>query len=199
MYDPSEIEPRILEFWKKNKIYEKAKKRNVGKKKFYYLDGPPYTSGRIHLGHAWGKALRDSIMRFKRMSGFDVWSRPGFDMHGLPTEHKVEEKFGIKHKDEIVKFGIARFVNECEKLSIENMNQMITDFKRIGVWMDWHSPYMSITKDFINGVWWLIFTAWKNKRLYEGMRTMQWCSHCATALAKHECEYKTVKEEKIAP
>jgi len=131
------------------------------------------------------------------MSGFDVWSRPGFDMHGLPTEHKVEEKFGIKHKDEIVKFGIARFVNECEKLSIENMNQMITDFKRIGVWMDWHSPYMSITKDFINGVWWLIFTAWKNKRLYEGMRTMQWCSHCATALAKHECEYRNIKEDSI--
>ncbi len=197
MYDPNEIEPRISNFWEKNKIYEKAKKQNLGKKVFYYLDGPPYTSGRVHLGHAWGKSLRDAVIRFKRMQGFDVWDRPGFDMHGLPTEHKVEEKFGIKHKDEIVKFGVARFVNECEKLSLENMNQMIADFKRLGVWMSWSSPYMSITKDFISGVWWLISMAHKNKRLYEGMRTMQWCSHCATALAKHECEYKNIKEESI--
>ena len=108
-YEPNAIEPEILKFWETQKIYQKAKEKNKGKKSYYFLDGPPYTSGRIHLGQAWNKALKDSVLRFKRMAGFDVWDRAGYDMHGLPTEHRAEEKLGIKNKDEIPKFGIEKF------------------------------------------------------------------------------------------
>jgi len=72
-YDPVNSEPEILEFWKKNSIYEKAKEKNRGKKKFYFLDGPPYTSGKVHLGTAWNKALKDSALRYKRMKGFNIF------------------------------------------------------------------------------------------------------------------------------
>jgi len=197
-YDAKKVESEVLEFWKKNRIYEKVKEKNKGNEKFYYLDGPPYTTGAIHIGHAWGKALRDSIMRFKRMQGFDVWDRPGFDMHGLPIEVAVEKKLGINDKKQITQeFGLNKFIEECKKFALEQMYPMIRDFKRIGVWMDWDNPYMTITNDYIEGAWWALKRAGERKLLYEGLKTMTWCPRCATALAKHELEYKTITEKSV--
>src|SRR3989338_1873807 len=163
-YNPLEIEKEILGFWEKNKIYEKAKSQNKGKKSYYFLDGPPYTSGKIHLGIAWNKALKDSVLRYKRMQGFDVWDRAGYDMHGLPTENKTMDKLKLKTKEDIPKFGVERFIKECKKLSIENMEMMNNDFTRLGVWMDFKNPYKSIENSFMEGEWWLIKKAHENKR-----------------------------------
>ncbi len=197
-YEPTKMEEEILEFWSKNKTYEKVVEKNKNGKKFYYLDGPPYTTGAIHIGHAWGKALRDSIMRFKRMQGFNVWDRPGFDMHGLPIEVSVEKKLGITDKKQIVnELGLSNFIKECKNFALEQMYPMIKDFKRIGVWMDWDNPYMTITNDYIEGAWWALKRAGERKLLYEGLKTMTWCPRCATALAKHELEYKTVTEKSV--
>ncbi len=195
-HDALKIEPEIMAFWEKNRIYQKAKENAKGEK-FYFLDGPPYTSGKVHIGTAWNKALKDMVLRFKRMNGFRVWDRAGYDMQGLPTEHKVEEKFGIKHKEEIPKFGVEKFVKECRKLSMENLVLMNADFKRLGVWMDFENAYKSIDNSFIEGEWWLIKKAHENKRLYEGEKVMHWCPHCATALAKHELEYKNIEDDSI--
>ncbi|MBI2652413.1 isoleucine--tRNA ligase [Candidatus Woesearchaeota archaeon] len=196
-YEPTKLEPEILEFWKKHRIYEKAKEKNKGKKKFYFLDGPPYTSGKVHLGTAWNKALKDSILRYKRMQGYDVWDRAGYDMHGMPTEQAVEQNLGLKHKDEIPVYGIANFVNACRELAITNMLSMNEDFKRIGTWMDFGNAYQSIQNTYMEGEWWLIKKAYENGRLYEGEKTMHWCASCATALAKHELEYENVTDDSI--
>ena len=91
-YEPLKQEPEILKFWKDRRIYEKAKEKGRGKKKFYFLDGPPYTSGKVHLGTAWNKSLKDMILRYKRMQGLEVLDRAGYDMHGLPTENAVEKE-----------------------------------------------------------------------------------------------------------
>ena len=88
----------ILKFWEKSKIYEQIKKASKGKKKFYFLDGPPYASGHIHMGTALNKTLKDFYIRFWRMYGFDVWDQPGYDTHGLPIEQKVESLLKIKSK-----------------------------------------------------------------------------------------------------
>ncbi len=196
-YDPLKQEPEILEFWKEKKIYEKANEKNKGKKKFYFLDGPPYTSGKVHLGTAWNKSLKDSILRYKRMQGFDVLDRAGYDMHGLPTENAAEKELGIKKKDDIKKFGVAKFVKACKDLSIRNMNIMSSDFRRLGVWMDFDNAYQSVKKEFIDGEWWLVKKAHEKKRLYEGLRSMAWDWEHQTALAKHELEYKDVKDKSI--
>ena len=82
-YDAVNQEPEIMAFWKNHSIYEKAKKKNAGKQKFYFLDST-YTSGKVHLGTAWNKSLKDCVLRYKRMKGFDAWDRAGYDMHGLP-------------------------------------------------------------------------------------------------------------------
>ncbi|MBW2976446.1 isoleucine--tRNA ligase [Candidatus Woesearchaeota archaeon] len=196
-YEPLMQEPEILKFWKDKKIYEKSKERNKGKKKFYFLDGPPYTSGKVHLGTAWNKSLKDMVLRHKRMQGFDVWDRAGYDMHGMPTEQGTEKKLGIKTKDEIPKFGVSKFVNACREFALENMRAMNKDFIRIGAWMDFENAYQSVKNEYMEGEWWLIKKAYENGRLYEGEKTMHWCSKCATSLAKHELVYKNVKDPSI--
>src|SRR3989344_894500 len=155
-YDPKEVEESILEFWRANKIYQKSNSKNKNGKDWYFLDGPPYTSGRMHIGLAWNKSLKDCVLRYKRMGGFNVYDRAGYDMHGLPTENKVQERLGITHKDEIPRFGIAKFVKECKNLAIENMELMNKDFTRLGVWMYFENAYTPITNEFIEGEWWLI-------------------------------------------
>ena len=192
-----EIEPEILAFWKKKKVYEKAKEKNKGKKAFYFLDGPPYTSGKVHIGTAWNKSLKDCFLRYKRMAGFDVWDRAGYDMHGVPTEQGVQREKGLKTKDDIIKYGVSKFVKDCKDFSIKNMEAMNKDFKRLGVWMGFENAYKSVDSSYIEGEWWLIKKAYDNKRLYKGKKTMHWCAKCGTALAKHELEYKNVTDESI--
>jgi len=198
VYNPQKLEPEILEFWDKKEIYKKIKEKTKKSKKFYFVDGPPYTTGAIHVGHAWNKSLKDSFLRIKRMQGFNVHDQPGFDMHGLPIEVQVEKKLGFEDKREIIsKLGIARFIEECEKYAIEQMYPMIKDFKRIGVWMDWDNPYLTIKNEYIEGTWYALKKAHENGFLYEGKKAMTWCPRCATALAKHELEYETVKDDSI--
>lgn len=197
MYDFNQAEQEITEYWKKKKVLETLRKRNKGKNKFYFLDGPPYTSGKIHLGTAWNQVLKDEILRYKRMNGFDVWDRGGYDMHGLPTENAVQKKLGIKEKTEIETFGVDKFVSECKKFSLEMLNQMNKEFDRLAVTLNHEDPYMPITSEFIEGEWWLIKKAYEKGRLYKGKKVVTWCQNCETALAKHELEYENVTEDSI--
>ncbi len=196
-YNPKEIETSVFKYWKDRKIYEKCKQKNKGKKKFYFLDGPPYTSGHIHIGTAWNKVLKDVVLRYKRMSNFDVWDRAGYDMHGLPIENRVMDQLGFKTKDDIEKYGVEKFIKECKKFALNAMKDMSKEFKELAVWMDFDNAYMPITKGFISNVWFLIKKAHEKSRLYKGKKTMHWCPKCATALAKHELVYKKVKETSI--
>ena len=122
-YDARKTEKEILDFWKENNIVKKVKE-NASGKDYYFLDGPPYTSGYVHIGTAWNKALKDCILRYKRSRGLKVWDRAGYDMHGLPTAHAVEKKLKLNGKEDIIKFGVDKFVAECKKLCIDNMKIM---------------------------------------------------------------------------
>ncbi len=190
-------EEKILHYWNTNKVTEHLRKRNKSGEPFYFLDGPPYTSGRIHLGHAWNKTLKDMVPRYKRMQGFDVWDRAGFDMHGLPTEHKVMAKFHLKNKHDIEKFGYDKFSKECYKFCTEMMHAMIIDFKRIGVTLDFSDPDQPIKSKRIEKVWGFIKKAHDNERLYLGKRSLHWDPKDGSALAKHELEYKDITDTSI--
>ncbi len=191
-------EEEILKYWEENKIYKKWVERLKNRPKFYYLDGPPYANGQIHLGHAWGKALRDMVMRFKRKKGFDVYDRPGFDMHGLPIEKKVEQKLNLEDKTEIgKKVSVEEFIKECKEFSLEMAKKMIEDFKRLGVFMNWENPYYSITNEFIANAWFGLKKAYEKGLIYEGETVNYYCEHCVTVLAKHELEYKEREDPSI--
>jgi len=196
-YAPQEMEPKILDFWQKEKVVEKLRERNKEGKKFYFLQGPPYTSGRIHCGQAWNHALKDMVLRYKRSQGFNVWDRNGYDMHGLPTEHKVMAKHNLKTKEDIEKFGLERFANECLSFSTEMAGHMDNDLKRLGYTLDFTDPYLPVTTGFMEGCWHLVKKAEEKKRLYLGKRTLSWCASCETALAKHECDYKEITDNSI--
>ena len=113
-YNPLKQELEIIEFWNKHNIYKKAKDKVKRKKPFYFLQGPPYTSGSFHIAHAWNNSLKDQVLRYKRMKGFDVWDRAGWDMHGLPTANLAMKKLNMKSKDEIPKYGVDKFIKKCK-------------------------------------------------------------------------------------
>jgi isoleucyl-tRNA synthetase len=197
MYNHKEVEREIAEFWEKNEIYQKNKEKNKNKKPFYFLQGPPYTSGDLHLGQALNNSLKDAILRFKRMRGFDVWDRAGYDMHGIPISAKVQKKLNLNSKEEIEKFGIDKFNKECMSWSTEKAKKMDEDLQKMGIWFDYSDPYYTLDEEWIQSTWLLVKKAEEKKRLYEGEKTMSWCAHCETALAKHECEYKTIIDKSI--
>ncbi|MFH1802964.1 MAG: isoleucine--tRNA ligase [archaeon] len=197
MLDFHKVEKDVLEFWEKEKIYEKVKKKNSKGKKFYFLQGPPYTSGKLHIGQAWNNTMKDMALRYKRMQGFDVWDRGGYDMHGLPTENAVQKKMGFKNKDEIEKHGVEKFIKECINFSVEYAGYMDEDLWKMGVWLDHKNAYKPLTKDYVSGEWFFFKRAQEQGRLYKGKKVMHWDAETETSLAKHELEYKTVKEESV--
>ncbi len=196
-YNPKESEKQLVSFWEDSKITDKINLRNKHGKNFYFLQGPPYTSGNIHCGHAWNHALKDMVLRYKRMQGFNVLARAGYDVHGLPTEHKVQAKFGLKQKEDIEAYGLDKFATECVNWTNEKSAKMTEDLKQLGITLDFTDPYLPITEDYFDSVWYLIKQADNKKHLYLGEKTISWCASCATALAKHEQEYKEVRENSI--
>src|SRR5690606_13991464 len=154
-YNSKVLEEEIQKFWKENRIYEKTNKLRENHKRYSFLDGPPYCSGRIHLGTAWNKIIKDTYLRFKSMSGFNVRRQAGWDTHGLPIEHKVEGIMGIKSKKDIEnEIVIAKFVEECREFAIENKSLMTQQFKMLGVWMDWDNPYVTFETSYMESCWW---------------------------------------------
>ncbi len=197
MYDFKAKEEEVLKFWSNNSTYKKAKLKNKKGKKFYFLQGPPYTSGNLHVGTAWNNCLKDMVMRYKRMSGFKVWDRAGYDTHGLPTENRVRKKFNLKYKEDIHKFGVVKFIQECRKIAEEGAKAMSDSLWDLGVWMDFEDPYMTLSNDYIEGEWFFIKKAWEQGRIYKDKKIIHWCSDCETGLAKHELEYKNVQDDSI--
>ena len=154
MYEANKIEEEVLQFWKDNNIYKKVRDKNKGNKPFYFLQGPPYTSGKLHMGHAWNNSLKDLVLRYKNMKGLHVWDRAGYDMHGIPTAAKVQEKLGLKTKESILKYGMGKFIKECMEFSKNHAKVMNDDLFRLGIWMDYKNAYMPIEEDWMESVWW---------------------------------------------
>ena len=196
-YNHLELEPEIQEYWNSNKILEKLREKNKEGKKWTFLQGPPYTSGKVHLGTAWNTALKDFALRYKRSQGFNVWDRNGYDVHGLPTAHKVMAKHDLKTKEDIEKFGLDKFMKACKEHALEMGEDMTRVFQRLGVTLDYSDSYMALKNDYMEGEWWVIKQAFMKNRLYQGKKVMTWCQHCETAVAKHETEYKNVNEKSI--
>jgi len=188
-YDPKSLEKDVQSFWEKEKIYGKTKKLRSKGEDYYFIDGPPYTSGSIHLGTAWNKILKDFVIRYRRMNNYNVRDQPGFDMHGLPIEVQVEKELGIKNKKEIEDYGVEKFVSKCREFAIKHQKKMTGEFKALGVWMDWHNPYLTITNDYILSAWWTLKKAYDKKLLIQSERVLGWCPRCETALAEAEIEY----------
>ncbi len=197
-YNPKILEKEIQDFWSYETIYEKIQKMRENNPKYSFLDGPPYCSGRIHLGTAWNKIIKDTFLRFKSMSGFNVRRQAGWDTHGLPIEHKVEGIMNIKSKKEIEdRIGIDVFVKKCREFAIENKSIMTQQFKMLGVWMDWDNPYVTFDTGYMESCWWTLQKAHQKDLLIKDLRVITWCPRCETALAMAEIDYENKDDPSI--
>ena len=196
-YVPVELEKQVRDFWTRAKVYAKTVAARSKAEDFYFVDGPPYTTGAIHLGQVLNKTIKDCVVRWHRMRGYNVRDQPGYDMHGLPIEVQVEKTLGITNKKEIEDFGIEKFVNTCRDFSLDLLRKMNGQFAELGVWLDWDRPYMTIRNEYIEAAWWTFKRAHERGLLYEALRSLQWCSRCETALAEAEVEYSDETDPSI--
>ncbi|MCD6301843.1 MAG: isoleucine--tRNA ligase [Staphylothermus sp.] len=199
-YNQFKVEEWVKKFWEENEVYRLVKEKSLKSPvKFNFIDGPPYPSGDVpHIGTAWNKTLKDVVLRYKRMRGYNVFDIPGYDCHGLPIEVKVEQKLGIKVKREIEeRLGVDRFVNECKKLALTNLQSLTKWFKEIGVFMDWENPYLTLKDEYIEAGWWLIKKADEQGLLEREQRVVYWCPRCSTTLAEYEVEYHELIDPSI--
>ena len=179
-------EPERLKVWRENNVYEMVRKKNAGHDKFVLHDGPPYANGPIHIGHAMNKVSKDIINRYWMMQGRDVPYVPGWDCHGQPIEHKVEEKVGTKKFNEM---PAAEIREMCNKFAVENIELQKSGFRRLGVLGDWDHPYLTLYHQH-DAADIEVFKAMFDKgMIYRGHKPVHWCKHCHTALAEAEIEY----------
>jgi isoleucyl-tRNA synthetase len=188
-FNAKEIEREVQEFWRTHDTYQTVKQYRSAGKPFFFVDGPPYTTGHIHIGTAWNKIIKDSILRYHRMNGRNVIDRAGYDMHGLPIEVKVEQALGFKSKKDIEKYGIGKFIEKCREFASENKLLMDDQFANLGVWLDFKNAYQTIKPEYIEAAWWTLAKAQEKGMLERGHRVVNWCPRCETAIADAEVEY----------
>ncbi|WP_455449958.1 isoleucine--tRNA ligase, partial [Natrinema thermotolerans] len=196
-YDPHELEQRVFEYWDDVDAYEQTVEHRSDGESFFFVDGPPYTSGSAHMGTTWNKSLKDVYLRFFRMQGYDVTDRPGYDMHGLPIETRVEERLGFENKKDIEEFGEENFIQECKDYADEQLEGLQADFQDFGVWMDWDDPYRTVEPEYMEAAWWGFSNAADRGLVEKGHRSISQCPRCETAIANNEVEYEDVEDPSI--
>ena len=196
-YSPADVEAAIDDYWDDNDAYEATKAAHADDPTFFFVDGPPYTSGQMHLGTAWNKTLKDAVIRQKRMTGHQVTDRPGYDMHGLPIEVKVEEKLGFESKQDIEDYGMKAFIEECKEFAETNREAMDDDFQSIGAWFDWDDPYKTISPEYMEAAWYGFKQVADRGLVEQGKRSISQCPRCETGIANNEVEYDQVEDPSI--
>jgi len=184
-------EPRIFEKWKCSDLYQKIRQKQKLKLKYILHDGPPYANGNIHIGHALNKTLKDIVIKFKTMQGYDAPYVPGWDCHGMPIEHQLfKEMKKTKHDVDQVKFRKLAYEFAMKFVEVQK-----AEFKRLGIFGDWDNPYLTLKPEYEKKVVASFNKLAKDGFIYRGLKPINWCAKCETALAEAEVEY----EDHVSP
>ncbi|MBW3670324.1 MAG: isoleucine--tRNA ligase [Acidobacteria bacterium] len=184
-------EPKRLEQWQESNLHEAIRSSSAGRPKFVLHDGPPYANGRIHIGHALNKILKDFVIRSKTMSGFDAPFVPGWDCHGLPIEHQVDKELGSRKRE----MSAAEFRRACREFAAKFIDVQREDFIRLGCQGDWFNPYSTMSYDYEAAIADTLGRFFETGMVFKGLKPVHWCTRCQTALAEAEVEY----EDKTSP
>src|SRR5258708_2393577 len=176
-----QLEEKVLKFWDEQHIFEKSLAR-PGSKKFVFYEGPPYANGKPGIHHVLARVVKDVILRYKTMRGYNVPRRAGWDTHGLPVEIAAEKALGLKSKKEIEKYGIKLFNEKAKEQVWLHKDEWERMTRRIGYWLDLKNAYVTYTSEYIETIWWTLSEIWKRKLLYKGHKVVPWCTRCGTAL-----------------
>ena len=183
-----EKEPQILKRWQELGIYRlmRDKYSQAPKGKFILHDGPPYANGDIHIGHALNKILKDIIVKFKTMQGYDAPFVPGWDCHGLPVEHELFKRLGISRSE----VSRGKFRKRARDFALKYVEIQKEQFKRLGVFGDWENPYLTLDPAYESHIIKSFGMLVKEGFIYKGLKPVNWCFECETALAEAEVEYR---------
>jgi isoleucyl-tRNA synthetase len=193
------MELAILEFWKKEKIFQTSTKNREGKPEYVFYEGPPTANGMPGVHHVLARVFKDIFPRYKTMQGFHVSRRGGWDTHGLPVEIEVEKKLGFKNKQQIEEYGIAKFNRLCRESAFSNIQEWEKLTERIAYWVDFDTAYITYKNSYIESVWSILNNFWNKDLLYQGFKVVPYCPRCGTPLSDHEVAlgYKDVTEPSI--
>ena len=181
-----QMEPKLLARWDQESLYAAIRKASAGRPRYVLHDGPPYANGNIHLGHALNKLLKDFIVKSKTMAGFDSPYIPGWDCHGLPIEIKVDGELGSKK----AKMTAAEIRGECRKYAQKYVDLQRKDFIRLGVFGRWEDPYTTMSPKYQAAIANAFVDFFEQGYVYKGLKPVNWCISCRTALAEAEVEYE---------
>ncbi len=178
-------EPQALARWAEMRLYDRIREHRAGRPKFVLHDGPPYANGRIHLGTAMNKILKDLVVKSRTMMGFDAPYVLGYDCHGLPIELKVDRELGPKKRD----MSVADFRRACRDYATRFIEVMSVEFQRLGVFGDWDHLYLTMDFRYQAAIARALGKFVERGLVYKGKKPVHWCIHCRTALAEAEVEY----------
>ena len=179
-------EPEMLKRWEEMDIYNEMLKKNEGKPRFSLHDGPPFSNGDIHMGHALNKSIKDFIVRSYAMRGYYTPYIPGWDNHGMPIESAIIKEQKLNHKA----MSVSDFRSACEAYAEKYIPRQMDGFKRLGVIGDWEHPYKTMNKGFEADEIRIFGKMYLNGHIYKGLKPVYWCAKDETALAEAEIEYQ---------
>lgn len=188
-----QLEPEILKFWQQIDLYRHVQQSNTGKPKFILHDGPPYANGDIHLGHTLNKVLKDMIVKYRSMSGYDAPYVPGWDTHGLPIEQQAIKNLALNRRQT----DVVEFRNRCRDYALHFVQVQGEQFQRLGVRGDWEKPYLTLEPDFEAEQVGVFGQMAMKGFIYKGLKPVYWCADCETALAEAEVEYQAKRSPSI--
>lgn len=193
------MEEEVLAFWQKDATFEKSLKKNEGKERYKFYDGPPFATGLPHYGHLLAGTIKDIVPRYQTMRGKYVERRFGWDTHGLPIEALAQDALGIAGAPEIKKLGVDKFNEQCRSMVLKYVEQWRKTVTRMGRWVDFDHDYKTMNPDFMETIWWVFKQLWNQGRVYKSHRIMPYSWKLSTPLSNFEAgsNYKDVQDPTV--
>ncbi|MEJ5262318.1 MAG: isoleucine--tRNA ligase [Ignavibacterium sp.] len=193
------IEEEILKFWQENKIFEKSVSTRDENKSFTFYEGPPTANGKPGIHHVMARTLKDLVCRYKTLKGFRVERKAGWDTHGLPVEIEVEKSLGIKHKSEVIEYGIEKYNQKCRESVFTYLDLWEKMTTRMGYWIDLDSAYITLDNKYIESVWWALKTLFDKGLIYKDYKIVPQDPKSETVLSSHELAlgYRETKDPSV--
>lgn len=195
----SKEEEKVLAYWTEIDAFRSTLEQSKGKKPFSFYDGPPFATGLPHYGHLLAGTIKDIVTRHAHTTGHYVDRRFGWDCHGLPVEHEIDKKLGIKGKEDVMAMGIPAYNAECRAIVMRYQSEWKATVERMGRWIDFDGGYKTMNTSFMETVWWVFGQLYKKELVYRGMRVMPYSTACTTPLSNFEAgsDYREVVDPAI--